>query len=158
MRATSSPQVQRLCEHHVTSGFDCGVKSLNEQLKFFQQRFAAGERVLGFVAVDSARQVLGYVILSDTTLLVPGSKRVLRCLTVPAFAVDVSHQRRELFRKLIEAAMQAMALRQKSAPEKYAGILCLPDRHSVLERWLVNLGFQPLGSEGLMWLPFDAEA
>lgn len=157
MSAISSPQVQRLCEHHVTSDFDCGVESLNERLSFFQRRFAEGERVLGFVAVDSARRVLGYVILSDTRFLVPGSERVLRCLTVPAFAVDVSHQHRELFRKLIEAAMQAMALRQKSAPEKYAGILCLPDPHTPLERWLVNLGFQPLGSEGLMWLPFDSE-
>ena len=136
MSASSSPKVQRLYEHHVTSGFDCGIESLNRRLSFFQERFAKGERVLGFVAVDSGRRVLGYVILSDTRLRVPGSDRVLRCLTVPAFAVDVNHQHRELFRKLIEAAMQAMAVRQKSAPERYAGILCLPDPHTPLERWL----------------------
>ncbi len=157
MPDSTIPTVERLCGHHQTDGFDCGVAYLNESLFFFQRRFSAGERVLGFVAVSAeSLTVMGFVILADTLLLVPGTERALRCLTVPAFAVDLSQQRKRVFKVLVEAAMGAMAQRQKSSGGlRYSGILCLPDPATPLERWLRALGFQSVGSEGLMWLPFE---
>jgi GNAT superfamily N-acetyltransferase len=149
-------ETERLCGHHDAAKFSCGIDELDFKLRDFQERFERGEKVLGFVVPDDRREVLGYIILSDTTLREPKSKRRIRCFTVPAMAITSDHKRHGLFEALIERALNALAVRQEIAAAggaPYQGLVCMPGDNKVLERWLVGwAGFKRL-SEGLYWIP-----
>jgi hypothetical protein len=152
----ASPQLyaERLCGHHNVARFDCGDPEFNRLLVAFQERFEQGENILAFVVVDDANAVLGYVMLAEAVLPIPGSDQEARCFTVPAMAVSKDYPARGVFEELRDHVIHVFASRQESA-RVYAGLICMPGENAVLERWLKGwAGFEPYG-EGLVWIPLD---
>ncbi|HLX21525.1 MAG TPA: hypothetical protein VKR23_15380 [Gaiellaceae bacterium] len=148
-------EVDRLCGHHRTSDFDCGDSYYNERLTTFQERFEAGDKVLGFVVRDSRMAVHAYVIVLETVFVEEDTGRELRCFTVPAIGVDRRSRGEDLLvRRLIARSVEAMAERERSAGPlgaPYAGVICMPGDNQTLKRLLETLAFEPIGEGALYW-------
>jgi hypothetical protein len=179
---TFTMRLERLCEHHDCSEFDCGDPFFNETLLQCQEGFRAGRDLLVFVLATQDHRVEGYVYMQDIdyTWAFPGdetnaSKTLLRYCMIPALAVSRKTQGGQAFFTLAEKAVEMAFLRKERledtatferahhgktiSPSTYRGFLCVAYTHRGLYRQLARRWeFKPFSlDEFYLWHPFPED-
>jgi GNAT superfamily N-acetyltransferase len=161
----SVPDLVRLCPHVATETFslDDAYEELQLDLERYSAAFNDGDETLVYVLVEEAR-VVAYVAISELTLNHRDLGQ-LRCLSLPALAVDAEHRGSNFGPRLILQAWRVMDLRQHAHLElqgtpRYDGIACIPwgtveKQVRALERFLRNRGFRPVPDDFWWFQPWQ---
>ncbi len=156
-------RIQRLGENHILSGFDCGVKSLNDWLITYALENEKRDISRTFVLIDDSEDVIGYYSLSmggvKTVDLPKNLGRNLPnydigMVLLGRLAVAAKMQGQKLGRNLLIDAIYHAAAAGQHAAARFIGVDPIDE---TARAFYEKFGFRDVGGDeqGRMYLRID---